>query len=160
MPYAAQAYAAQPAARPAAPAVPPVRVVRGGRYGLRRAQRLARRLLWACVGALALVMIVAVVYSQAQVTRLSGQIEKTNRELTNAQSTYDYLSDTMGNITSSTNVQQIAEGRLGLVRADASQVTYIKLHEQSVVERAGTGLEQIWQYFSGGALSLLAQLDP
>lgn len=149
-----------PAYAPQTQAVPPLHVVRGGRYRLRRARKVMHGLLWGALAALMLVMIVAVVYSQAQVTRLSGQIEKTRAELTNAQSTYDYLSDTMSDITSSTNVQQIAEGQLGLVRADASQVTYIKLQEQSVVEKSNHGVAQILENFRTAALSLINSLDP
>lgn len=138
----------------------PVRVVRGGRYGLRKVRSAAHNVLWALVGLLLLVMIVGVVQSQAQVTELSGKIEKTRKELTNAQSTYDYLSDQMSSITSSTNVQQIAEGRLGLVRADSSQVTYIKLQGESVVEKPTTGFEQMMDGFRTTALSLIGSLDP
>ena len=140
--------------------VPPVKVVRGGRYGLRRARRILRTALWLLFGVALVAMLVGVVYSQAQVTRLSGQIEKARTELTNAKSTYDYLSDEMGNITSSTNVQQIAEGRLGLTRADASQITYVKLQEESVVERSGSGLDRMLDGLGSAALSLIDQLDP
>ncbi len=154
---AAPAYAPRTAPQPEAV---PVRVVRGGRYGLRRARTVARNVLWGLAAALLLLMIVAVVYSQAQVTRLSGQLEKTRSELTNAQSVYDYLSETLSDITSTTNVQQIAEGRLGLVRADASQITYIKLQEQSVIERSSHGLDRVMENFRTAALSLLNTLDP
>ncbi len=149
------------AAREAAyPYDPPLRVVRGGRYGMHKLRRLARRVGAVAVMAVMLALIVGVIYSQAQITRISGDIDIVQRDLANAQSTYDYLSTKMSDITSSTNVQQIAEGRLGLVRADASQITYIKLQEESTVEQVR---QEGWLVFDGfrtAALSLIGRLDP
>ena len=139
---------------------PPVRVVRGGRYGLRRARQLARQAGAVLAGAVILLLMVAVVYSQAQVTRLSSEIDATKQELTNAQSTYDYLASQMSAITSNANVQQIAEGKLGLVRADNSQITYIRLQEETTVERAPSGASAFFADFSTAALSLLSSLAP
>lgn len=160
MPSSTAAALPHPARQAAEEAAPPVRVVRGGRYGLRKLQRAFHRLLWAGAGGLLLLMIVGVIYSQAQVTRISGQIEKTRKELTNAQSTYDYLSGAISDLTSSTNLQQIAEGRLGLARADASQITYIKLQEESVVEKSANSAQLFWDGFRTAALSLIGSLDP
>lgn len=42
----------------------------------------------------------------------------------------------MDQITNSTSVQQEAEDRLGLVKMDPSQVTYVRLEDESVIERA------------------------
>ncbi len=87
------------------------------------------------VGAVILAMVVSVIYSQAQVTRLSSEIDETRQELTNAKSTYDYLSSQMSSITTNANVQQIAEGELGLVKSGNDQITYIRLQDETCVER-------------------------
>lgn len=137
-----------------------VRVVRGGRYNLRRAKRVAGSLMWLAVGVLILLLIVSVIYSQAQVTQLSSQIDTTRQELVNAQSTYDYLSSTMSGITSSANVQQIAEGELGLIHADSSQITYIKLETESVVQKTESGPVHWLDGVRTAALSLFDALDP
>ena len=138
----------------------PVRVVRGGRYGLRKARQAARRAAGVLAAVAVLLLVVAVVYTQAQVTRLSSEIDSTNQELTNARSTYDYLSAQMSSITANANVQQIAEGQLGLIRADNSQITYIRLQEHSTVERAQSGADTFFKDFGTAALSLLGSLAP
>ena len=139
---------------------PPLRVVRGGRYALRKARQTAQRVGAVLAAVVILTMVVAVVYSQAQVTRLSSEIDAAKQELTNAQSTYDYLSAQMSAITSNANVQQIAEGKLGLVKADNSQVTYIRLQEQTTVERAQNRAAALFSDFGTAVLSLLDSLAP
>ena len=66
-------------------------------------------------------LVVALLYSQATITELSGEIESARQELVAEQSTYDYLSGQMDKITSTNNIAAIAEGRLGLVKADPSR---------------------------------------
>lgn len=133
---------------------------RRGRARLRRAQQLRSGVLLAAVLVLFLGMIVGVIQSQAQVTRLSSQIEKTQKALTDAQSTYDYLSSKMSDITSSTNVEQIAESQLGLVRADESQITYVKLEGESVVECSSSGADRLAEELYTIALSLFGGQTP
>ena len=120
---------------------PKVQVVRGGRHGLNRARQLASSTLSVLAVALLLGLVVSVVYSQARITELNGEINDTKTQLTAAQSEYDYLSTQMSNITSRTNLQQVAEGQLGLVPLDPSQVTYVQLEDQSVIEKSTSSAE-------------------
>ena len=115
---------------------PRVRVVKGGRYGLSKARQLARTAGTVLVIAIFFGLFASIVASQARITQLSGEIDDAKSELTNAQSYNDYLSTTMDQITNSTSVQQEAEDRLGLVKMDPSQVTYVRLEDESVIERA------------------------
>ena len=92
---------------------PKVQVVRGGRHGLNRARQLAASTLNVLAVALLLGLIVSVVYSQAKITELNGEINEAKTQLTAAQSEYDYLATQMSNITSRTSLQQVAEGQLG-----------------------------------------------
>ena len=78
---------------------PKVQVVRGGRHGLNRARQLASSTLSVLAVALLLGLVVSVVYSQARITELNGEINDTKTQLTAAQSEYDYLSTQMSNIT-------------------------------------------------------------
>ncbi len=139
---------------------PQLRVVRGGRYGVAKAKLFARRLGLALAAALMLGLMVSVVASQAQLTALSGEIASVRSELTAAQSTYDYLSSSMDNITNSASVQQIAEGRLGLVKADSSQITYVRLEDESVIRKNASNAAKLLDGIRTAALSLIGSLDP
>ena len=83
-----------------------------------------------------------------------------NAELTAACSEYDYLSTKMGEITSRSSLQEVAEGRLGLVRLDASQITYVRLEEDSVIEKTGDSATRFLAQVRTAALSLLGNLNP
>ena len=102
----------------------------------------------------------SIVASQARITQLSGEIDDAKSELTNAQSYNDYLSTTMDQITNSTSVQQEAEDRLGLVKMDPSQVTYVRLEDESVIERAAGTADKFFAGIKTAALSLLGSFDP
>lgn len=105
-------------------------------------------------------MFASIVASQARITQLSGEIDDAKSELTNAQSYNDYLSTTMDQITNSTSVQQEAEDRLGLVKMDPSQVTYVRLENESVIERAAGTADKFFAGIKTAALSLLGSFDP
>ena len=139
---------------------PRVQVVRGGRHGLNRARQLAASTVLVLAAALLLGLIVSVVYSQAKITELNGEINEAKTQLTAAQSEYDYLATQMSNITSRTSLQQVAEGELGLVPADPSQVTYVELETESVIEKTGSDAAQALSDVGTAALSLLGSLDP
>ena len=139
---------------------PRVRVVRGGRHGLNRVRRLAASMLQVLAVALLLGLIVSVVYSQAKITELNGQINETRTQLTAAQSEYDYLTTQMSNITSRTNLQQVAEGELGLVPADPSQITYVQLESESVIEKKSGSTQLLLEDLRTASLNLLGSLDP
>ena len=139
---------------------PKVQVVRGGRHGLNRARQLASSTLSVLAVALLLGLVVSVVYSQARITELNGEINDTKTQLTAAQSEYDYLSTQMSNITSRTNLQQVAEGQLGLVPLDPRQVTYVQLEDQSVIEKSTSSAELLLSDVRTAALDLLGSQNP
>ena len=136
---------------------PRVRVVKGGRYGLSKARQFARTAGTVLVIAIFFGLFASIVASQARITQLSGEIDDAKSELTNAQSYNDYLSTTMDH---STSVQQEAEDRLGLVKMDPSQVTYVRLEDESVIERAAGTADKFFAGIKTAALSLLGSFDP
>ena len=143
------------------PRQPEVRVVRGGKHGLNRARQFASVMLHVIAAvALLLGMIFSVVHSQARITELNGQINDTRTDLTAAKSEYDYLSTKMSDITSRASLQDVAEGQLGLVKADQSQITYIQLEEQSVIEKTSDSASQLLLGIRTAALNLLGSLNP
>ena len=138
---------------------PRVRVVRG-RSRLDKLRQTVAALRSVLVAALILGRVVGLLYSQAIITELSGEIESTRQELTQEQSTYDYLSGRMDDITSTTNIQEIAEGKLGLVKADASQITYITMEDQSRIVRNESDLSRLLSGVKTAALSLIGNFNP
>ncbi|WP_294449268.1 hypothetical protein [uncultured Gemmiger sp.] len=138
---------------------PRVRVVRG-RSRLDKLRQTVAALRSVLVAALILGLVVSLLYSQAIITELSGEIESTRQELTQEQSTYDYLSGRMDDITSTTNIQEIAEGKLGLVKADASQITYITMEDQSRIVRNESDLSRLLSGVKTAALSLIGNFNP
>lgn len=142
------------------PRQPEMRVVRGGKHGLNRARQFAAVALYVIAAALLLGLIFSVVHSQARITELNGQINDTRTGLTAAQSEYDYLSTKMSDITSRASLQDVAEGQLGLVKADQSQITYIQLEEQSVIEKTGSDAGRVLVGIRTAALNLLDSFNP
>ena len=142
------------------PRQPEMRVVRGGKHGLNRARQFAAVALYVIAAALLLGLIFSVVHSQARITELNGQINDTRTDLTAAQSEYDYLSTKMSDITSRASLQDVAEGQLGLVKADQSQITYIQLEEQSVIEKTGSDAGRVLVGIRTVALNLLDSFNP
>ena len=139
---------------------PQVKVVRGGNRGLNRARRFAQATLRTLALAIVLGLVVSVLYSHAKLTELSGQINEVNTQLAAAQSEYDYLSTKMSDITSRASLQDVAEGQLGLVKADQSQITYIQLEEQSIIEKTGSDAGRFLAGIRTAALNLLDSLNP
>lgn len=88
------------------------------------------------------------------------EINDTRTDLTAAQSEYDYLSTKMSDITSRASLQDVAEGQLGLVKADQSQITYIQLEEQSVIEKTGSDAGRVLVGIRTAALNLLDSFNP
>ena len=63
----------------------------------------------------------------------------------------------MNDITSRASLQQVAEGELGLVKADPSQITYVQLEDQSIIERNTGAAGRLLDEVRTAALSLLEQ---
>ena len=105
-------------------------------------------------------LIISVLYSHAKLVELNGQINSINTELAAAQSEYDYLSTKMSDITSRASLQEVAEGQLGLVKLDPSQITYVQLEDQSVIEKSTNKAGRLLDSVRTAALSLLDGLNP
>ena len=66
----------------------------------------------------------------------------------------------MDDITSTTNIAAIAQGELGLVKADPSQITYIDLESEGLIRRNESNLSRLLSGFQTAALSLIDSFDP
>lgn len=145
---------------PNRPAAPRLRVVRGGRYTLGRAKTVMRQAGAVLLVTLVLALVTAIVASQARLTELSGEIDAARSDLSTAQTTYDYLSSQMDKIANMSNLESVAETRLGLVKADPSQITYVRLEDQSVIETVEGGASKLVEDVRTAALNLLNSLKP
>ena len=142
------------------PSAPRLRVVRGGRYTLGRAKTIMQQAGMVLLVALMLALVTAIVASQARLTELSGEIDATRSDLATAQTTYDYLSSQMDKIANMSNLETVAETRLGLVKADPSQITYVRLEDKSVIETVEDGAAKLVEDVRTAALDMLSSLKP
>uniref|UniRef100_UPI003FEE24B8 hypothetical protein n=1 Tax=Gemmiger formicilis TaxID=745368 RepID=UPI003FEE24B8 len=142
------------------PPRPPVRAVRGGHHGVNRLRPVMRPavivLILAVFGGLAISSLM----SGATLMELNAQVDEVSVQLAEAQSEYDYLNTRMNDITSRASLQQVAEGELGLVKADPSQITYVQLEDQSIIERNTGAAGRLLDEVRTAALSLLDSLNP
>ena len=142
------------------PPRPQVRAVRGGNRGLRRVRHVMRTALLVLVVALFGGLVISSLMSGAKLMELNAQVDEVNAQLTEAKSEYDYLNTRMSDITSRASLQEAAEGKLGLVKLDPSQVTYVQLEDQSVIERSTNTPARLLDEVRTAALSLLDSLNP
>ena len=135
---------------------PQVRAVRGGNHGLNRVRHVMRTavivLILAVFGGLAISSLM----SGATLMELNAQVDEVSVQLAEAQSEYDYLNTRMNDITSRASLQQVA----GLVKADPSQITYVQLEDQSIIERNTGAAGRLLDEVRTAALSLLDSLNP
>lgn len=102
---------------------------------------------------------VALLFSEARIVELSGDIRQAKAELISAQSQNDYYTTTLNVQSNIGNVEDVA-GRLGLMKIDDSQITYIRLDDQSVLTRRETAVEKWTDTLQAGVSSLLRTIDP
>lgn len=136
---------------------PSVRVVPGKK---KKADRYADKMKWmsrVSVGAVLLAMTCSLLYSQAQVTELTGDIQAHERQLEAAKSTYNYLSGQLDQRSSLNNLESQAQA-LGLMKLEKNQLTYVTLETQSRIElpesnsqKMITGLSAKIMYLMGNA---------
>lgn len=138
---------------------PRVRVVRGGRFQFGKAKEFMRQIASVLVVAVLLALITAIVAGQAKLTELSGDIDAKRSELADAQTTYEYLSGRMDAISNSANIEEVAQSRLGLVKTDPSQVTYLRLDDESVIEKSDSKTDEILDELYTAALSLIGSFE-
>ncbi len=139
---------------------PRVRVVRGGRFQFGRVKNAMRQAGSVLLVVVVLALITAIVAGQAKLTELSGEIDATRSDLADAQTTYEYLSGKMDEISNSANIEDVAQNRLGLEKTDPSQVTYIRVDDESVIEKSDTKTDEILDDLYTAALSLIGSFEP
>ena len=102
---------------------------------------------------------VALLFSEARIVELSGDIRQAKADLISAQSQNDYYTTPLNVQSSISSVEDVA-GRLGLMKIDDSQITYIRLDDRSVLTRRETAVEKWTNTLQAGVSSLLRTIEP
>ena len=95
--------------------------------------------------------------SEAQLVEVNDQIQKAKAELVSEQSQYTYYNSVLNSKTNITSVEEVA-GRLGLMKMDQSQLTYIRLDSDSVLVRRESAVHQWTDFLHDGAMTILASV--
>ena len=98
-----------------------------------------------------------ILVSEAQLVEVNDQIQKAKAELVSEQSQYTYYNSVLNSKTNITSVEEVA-GRLGLMKMDQSQLTYIRLDSDSVLVRRESAVHQWTDFLHDGAMTILASV--
>ena len=97
---------------------------------------------------------VSLLWSEAQLVELNAKIQKTKADLVSEQSQYTYYTSVLNSKTNITSVEEAAT-RLGLMKMDQSQITYIRLDAGSVLVRKESAVRQWTDLLHDGAMTIL-----
>ena len=131
-----------------------LRVEKGGKRRLSPFQAAMQHALQLISMALLAGFAVSLLWSEAQLVEVNDQIQKAKAELVSEQSQYTYYNSTLNSKTNITSVEETA-GRLGLMKIDQSQITYIRLGESDTLERTQSAVRQWTDFIYNGAVNIL-----
>ena len=131
-----------------------LRVEKGGKRRLSPFQAAMQHALQLISMALLAGFAVSLLWSEAQLVEVNDQIQKAKAELVSEQSQYTYYNSVLNSKTNITSVEEVA-GRLGLMKMDQSQLTYIR---DSVLVRRASAVHQWTDFLHDGAMTILASV--
>ena len=135
----------------------PLRVEKGGKKRLNPVRAAMQHALQLVGAALLVGFAVSLLWSEAQLVEVNDQIQKAKAELVSEQSQYTYYNSVLNSKTNITSVEEVA-GRLGLMKMDQSQLTYIRLDSDSVLVRRESAVHQWTDFLHDGAMTILASV--
>lgn len=131
-----------------------LRVEKGGKPHLTPRQVARRNLGGLMAAALLIGFAISLLWSEAQLVELNDQIQDAKAQLVSQQSQYTYYTSTLNSKTNIASVEDTA-GRLGLMKIDPSQITYIRLAESDMLVRKESILRQWTDLVYNGAVTIL-----
>lgn len=134
-----------------------LRVEKGGKRRLSPLQAALRNAMHLVAAALLTGFAISLLMSEAQLVELNDQIQDAKAQLVSAQSQYTYYNSTLNSKTNITSVEEVA-GRLGLMKMDQSQLTYIRIDSDSVLVRRESAVHQWTDFLHDGAMTILASV--
>lgn len=135
----------------------PLRVEKGGKRRLTPFQAAMQHAIQLISVALMVGFAVSLLWSEAQLVELNDQIQDAKAQLVSEQSQYTYYNSALNSKTNITSVEEAAS-RLGLMKIDQSQITYIRLDEGSVLVRKASAVRQWSDLLHDGAMTILASV--
>ena len=136
----------------------PLRVEKGGKRRLNPVQAAMQHILQLVSVALLVGFAVSLLWSEAQLVELNARIQKTKADLVSEQSQYTYYTSVLNSKTNITSVEEAAT-RLGLMKMDQSQLTYIRLDTGSVLVRKESAVHQWTDFLHDGAMTVLGVVN-
>ena len=132
----------------------PLRVEKGGKPRLNPVRAAMQHALQLLSAALLVGFAISLLWSEAQLVELNDQIQSTKAQLVSEQSQYTYYNSTLNSKTNIASVEETA-GRLGLMKVDPSQITYIRLGESGALVRRESTVRQWTDFLYTGAVNIL-----
>ena len=132
----------------------PLRVEKGGKKRLNPVRAAMQHALQLVGSALLVGFAVSLLWSEAQLVELNSQIQSAKAELVSEQSQYTYYNSALNSRTNITSVEETAT-RLGLMKIDQSQITYIRLGESGALVRRESTVRQWTDFLYTGAVNIL-----
>ena len=134
-----------------------LRVEKGGKERLSPRQAAARHMMHLVAVALLVGFAISLLWSESRLVELNDQIQDAKAQLVSEQSQYTYYNSTLNSKTNITSVEEAA-GRLGLMKIDQSQITYIRLGESDSLERTQSAVRQWTDFIYTGAVNILGTI--
>ena len=134
-----------------------LRVEKGGKNRLSPRQAAARHAMPLVAVALLVGFAISLLWSESRLVELNDQIQDAKAQLVSEQSQYTYYNSTLNSKTNITSVEEAA-GRLGLMKIDQSQITYIRLGESDSLERTQSAVRQWTDFIYNGAVNILGTI--
>ena len=134
-----------------------LRVAKGGKRRLTPLQAAVHNAMNLVAAALLVGFAISLLWSESQLVELNDQIQDAKAQLVSEQSQYTYYNSTLNSKTNITSVEEVA-GRLGLMKMDQSQLTYIRLDSESVLVRRESAVHQWTDFLHDGAMTVLASV--
>ena len=136
----------------------PLRVEKGGKPWLNPVRAAMQHVLQLVSAALLVGFAVSLLWSESQLVELNDQIQDAKAQLVSEQSQYTYYNSTLNNRTNITSVEETAS-RLGLMKIDQSQITYIRLDEGSGLVRKESAVRQWTDLLHDGAMMIVGRVS-
>lgn len=130
-----------------------LRVAKGGKRRLTPLQAAVHNAMNLVAAALLVGFAISLLWSESQLVELNDQIQDAKAMLVSEQSQYTYYTSTLNSQTSITSIEEAAS-RLGLMKIDPSQITYVRLNDASVLLRRESAVRRWTDLLHQGALTL------
>ena len=131
-----------------------LRVEKGGKRRLNPLQAAVQNAMHLVEAALLVGFAISLLWSESRLVELNDQIQDAKAQLVSEQSQYTYYNSTLNSKTNITSVEEAAS-RLGLMKIDPSQITYIRLNESGALERQQSPVRQWTSFIYNGAVTIL-----